>query len=343
MSHNGNKYLLITGQKQILEQLISSSYGLYQTTIRPLESRAVMNQKFNDPKSFLLWHELLGHPRLSMMCRITKIASESPEFLERIQGDICGPMHPSSRPFRYFMVLIDVSTRWSHVCLLSTQNVAFSRLLAQIIRLRVQFPDHPIKTIRLDNAGEFLSQAFIDYYMSIRIDVQYLIGHVHIQNGLVESFIKRLQLIARPLFLNTKLPLSTWGHAIIYAANLIRLHPTSNQDLSLLQLVLGYQPNISHLHVFGCAVYVPLAPTHRTKLGHQRRLSIYIGFQSSFIINYIEPLIGEVFTTQFAYYHFNENVFLPLGERKPIPEDCEKLHGLNHLFLILTLPQSNLN
>ena len=29
MSHNGNEYLLIPGQKQILEQLISSLYGLY--------------------------------------------------------------------------------------------------------------------------------------------------------------------------------------------------------------------------------------------------------------------------------------------------------------------------
>ena len=152
-------------------------------------------------------------------------------------------------------------------------------------------------------------------------DVQYLIAHVHIQNGLVESFIKRLQLIARPLFFNTKLSLLAWGHAIIYAANLIRLRPTANQDLSSLQLVLGYQPNISHLRVLGCAVYVPLAPTHRSKLGHQCRLGIYIGFQSSSIINYIEPLIGEVFTTRFADYHFNENVFLPLGERKPIPEE----------------------
>ena len=64
MSHNGNGYLLITRQKQILEQLISLSYGLYQTN---LESHVVMNQKFNDPKAFLLWHERHGHPRLSMM------------------------------------------------------------------------------------------------------------------------------------------------------------------------------------------------------------------------------------------------------------------------------------
>ena len=117
-----------------------------------------------------------------------KIASESPAFLECIQGDICGSIHPPSRPFHYFMGLIDESTRWSHVCLLSTRNVAFSRLLVQIIRLRAQFPDHPIKTIRLDNVGEFSSQAFLDYCMSIRIDVQFSIVHVHTRNGLAESF-----------------------------------------------------------------------------------------------------------------------------------------------------------
>ena len=198
------------------------------------------------------------------------------------------------------MVLIDASTRCSHVCLLSTRNVAFARLLAQIIRLRAQFPDHPIKTIRLDNAGEFSSQAFLDYCMPIGIDVQYSIAHVHIHNGLIESFIKHLQLIARPLLLNTKLPLSTWEHAIIHAGNLICIRPTTNQDLSQLQLVLGYQPNISHLRVFGCTVYVPLAPAHRTKLGPQRRLGIYVGFQSSSIINYIELSLVRLLLLDFT-------------------------------------------
>ena len=112
-----------------------------------------------------------------------------------------------------------MTTRWSHVCLLSSRNVVFAGLLAQIIQLITQFPDHPIKTIRLDNAGEFSSQAFLDYCMSIGIDVQHLIAHVHFQNWLAESFIKRLQLIVRPLLLKTKLPLSAWGHAIIHATH----------------------------------------------------------------------------------------------------------------------------
>ena len=62
-----------------------------------------------------------------------KVTKETINFLETIQGDICGPIHPPCGTFRYYMVLIDASTRWSHVCLLSTRNLAFVRLLAQII------------------------------------------------------------------------------------------------------------------------------------------------------------------------------------------------------------------
>ena len=137
----------------------------------------------------------------------TKVLVESPTFLERIQGDICGPIHPPCGPFRYFMFLIDASSRWSHVYLLSTRNVAFARLFALIIRLQAHFPDYPIKKIHLDNASEFISKTFDDYCMLVGIEVEHPIAHVHTQNGLEESFIKRLQLIARPLLMRTKLPI----------------------------------------------------------------------------------------------------------------------------------------
>ena len=60
------------------------------------------------------------------------------------------------------MVLIDTSSRLSYVCLLSSQNMTFLRFLTQIIKLRAQFFDYPIKRVRLDNAGEFTFQAFND-------------------------------------------------------------------------------------------------------------------------------------------------------------------------------------
>ena len=48
--------------------------------------------------------------KLIIRISFTKIMFESPAFLECIQGDICGPIHPPNGPFRYFMVLIDAST-----------------------------------------------------------------------------------------------------------------------------------------------------------------------------------------------------------------------------------------
>jgi hypothetical protein len=95
-----------------------------------------------------------------------KINAEPLRFLERIQGDICGPIKPLFCPFRYFIVLIDASTRWSHVCLLSTHNHAFAKFMTQVIRLKANYPEYRIKSICMDNAAEFSSQAFNDYCMA---------------------------------------------------------------------------------------------------------------------------------------------------------------------------------
>jgi hypothetical protein len=225
------------------------------------------------------------------------------------------------------MVLIDASTRWSHVYLLSTRNVAFARLLAQIIRLRAQFPDYPIQSIRMDDAGEFTSQSFYDSYycMSISINIEHLVAHTHTQNGLTESFIKRLQLIARPLLMKSKLPVSAWGHAILHAASLVWIRPTSYQKYSSLQLAFGQLPNIFHFRIFCCAVYVPIAPPQCTKMWPQCRLGIYIGFDSLSRIRYLEPLTDDICKTRFEDCHFDENIFLSLGKEKSLPEARQEI------------------
>jgi hypothetical protein len=111
------------------------------------------------------------------------------------------------------MLLIDASTRWSHVCLLSTWNHAFAKFMMQVIRLKENFPEHRIQYIRLDNATEFSSRAFNDYCKAQGIQVQHSVSYVHTQNGLAESLIKCIKLIARPLLHNSNLPITCWGHA----------------------------------------------------------------------------------------------------------------------------------
>jgi hypothetical protein len=154
--------------KRICEKIPSLTSGLYYTYIKTNEHVAY-KVIFQDVDAFQIWHDRLGHPGIGMMRKITdnsighnlpttnfpksndfictacatgklilrpsylKIKAEPLKFLKRIQGDICGPITPTSGPFRYFMVLIYASTRWSHVCLLSTRNHAFAKIMSHII------------------------------------------------------------------------------------------------------------------------------------------------------------------------------------------------------------------
>ena len=71
--------------------------------------------------------------------------------------------------------------------------------------------------------------------------------------------------------------------------------------------------NISYLKIFGCALYVSIASPQHTKMGTQRRMGIYVGYESPFIIKHLEPMTGHIFTTRFVDCQFDESVYPTLG------------------------------
>ena len=135
------------------------------------------------------------------------------------------------------------------------------------------------------------------------------------------------------------------GHAIMHATCLVHIRPTTYNEYSPSQLVLGKQSNISQLRIFGCVVYVPITHTQctkigpqrrietyvgfdspqRTKIGPQQRIETYVGFDSPFIIRYLEPITRDVFTARFMDCHFKKSVFLPLWGEKLVQKNNEKL------------------
>ncbi|PHU18181.1 hypothetical protein BC332_13876 [Capsicum chinense] len=48
-------------------------------------------------------------------------------------------------------------------------------------------------------------------------------------------------------------------------------------------------------------------------MGPQRGLKIYVGYESSSIIKYLEPITGDLFTARFVDYHFEEIIYPTLG------------------------------
>ena len=61
---------VISNEKRIVEILHSFNSGLYYTYLRTMESYAIVNQKFTDDSTFVVWHHRLGHPGSIMMRRI---------------------------------------------------------------------------------------------------------------------------------------------------------------------------------------------------------------------------------------------------------------------------------
>ena len=51
-------------------------------------------------------------------------------------------------------------------------------------------------------------------------------------------------------------------------------------------------------------------------MGPQRRLGIYVGYESQSIIKYLEPSTGDLFTARFVDCHFDETHFPALGREK---------------------------
>jgi hypothetical protein len=60
-------------------------------------------------------------------------------------------------------------------------------------------------------------------------------------------------------------------------------------------------------------------------MGPQRRLVIYIGFDSPSIIKYLEPLTDDIFKACFEDCHFDENIFSSLGKEKSLPEAQQEI------------------
>ena len=74
MNGDNKECLYITssvfGKKRVVEKISAYSSRLYHTTIKSIESYVIVNQKFNDPKNFIIWHDRLGYLGSSMMRRI---------------------------------------------------------------------------------------------------------------------------------------------------------------------------------------------------------------------------------------------------------------------------------
>ena len=139
-----------------------------------------------------------------------------------------------------------------------------------------------------------MSQAFNNYRMSMGASVEHWRMSIHKTawpNLLLNAYSWLLHHYLWDQNSQTQL-------VALHASKLIRIRPFSEHRYSPSRLLTGHEPDISHHKTFWCAVYVPIAPPQRTKMGPQRRMGIYVEYGSPTIIEYLEPNMGDLFKGQ---------------------------------------------
>ncbi|KAI3457947.1 hypothetical protein Pfo_014610 [Paulownia fortunei] len=136
--HNGYYLeILIENNKKCI---CITSYEMKKRTIHEkFEATASGLYCLVNPKIFGLWHDRLDHPQTIMMHRIAEhIIRRSLKNTKMLMSKdyLCESLifvdqiNPTSGPLRYFMVIVGISYRWSHVYLLSTCNIIFALLMS---------------------------------------------------------------------------------------------------------------------------------------------------------------------------------------------------------------------
>lgn len=117
-----------------------------------------------------------------------------------------------------------------------------------------------------------------------------------------------------------------------FACNRTCVHQ-ADQLSWILPIIIDFvqQPNIFHVWIFGCVVYVPIAPPQLTKMTPKEGLG-YLLVWISFTQKIFESYDWSFFKARFVDCHFYESVYPTLWGQKT-------LFGIFNHFLIWILEQ----
>ena len=92
-----------------------------------------------------------------------KSLHESTEVLELVHTDVCGPMNvPSVGGSRYFVSFVDDFSRIVYVYMLKYKSDVLEKF-REYVPMAEKLTGKPIKSIRSDNGGEYISKEIIEY------------------------------------------------------------------------------------------------------------------------------------------------------------------------------------
>ena len=136
-----------------------------------------------------------------------------------------------------------------------------------------------IKTFRSDNGGEFTSNEFKALCKDSGIKRELTTPYNPQQNWVVERKNKTIMEAARAMLYDQDIPMNLWekvAKIVVYVQNCTPHRVLKNKTLE--EVFSSKKPEVSHLKIFGCPVYIHIPKEKRTKLDTSGKKGIFVGY-----------------------------------------------------------------
>ena len=136
-----------------------------------------------------------------------------------------------------------------------------------------------IKSIRSDKGGEYIKIDFQHYCEMEGIRMEHLVPYTSQQNGVAERKNESLKEMETCLLHAKNIPPSIWAEAVNCASYLQNRVPHKSMvGATPFEALHGYNPNVSHLRVFGSKSWARIPLDKRKAFQAQSSKCILLGY-----------------------------------------------------------------
>jgi transposase InsO family protein len=136
-----------------------------------------------------------------------------------------------------------------------------------------------IKTLRLDNGGEFTSEELKEYCKDVEIKREISTSYNPQQNGIVERKNQTIMEAVKTMIHDQYLHMHLWVEAVkttVYVQNKIPHKVLENNTLE--EIFSREKPKVNHFRIFVYHVFVHVPKETRTKLDPFEQKGIFVGY-----------------------------------------------------------------
>ncbi|GJY50236.1 ribonuclease H-like domain-containing protein [Tanacetum coccineum] len=180
-----------------------------------------------------------------------------------IHSDLWTSPVSSMSGYKYYVLFLDHYSHFLWVYPLHRKSDAQSKLLHFRAFVKTQF-NREIKAFQCDHGGEFDNNSLHELFATNGIQFRFSCPRTSQQNGKSERMIRTINNVVRSLLFQARLPPEYWVEALLTAAYLLNILPSTsiNNDIPYTKL-FNKPPSYTHLRTFRCLCYPYTFPPHK--------------------------------------------------------------------------------